>query len=252
MDTMSNTKIIDKIRKLLTLSNSSNEHEASLAAARAAELMLIHEIESAQLDCEDVDDIDQEIIGETGSIVHWKGSLASGLAESMGCQFVYGCKRVNGKRTRTYLVMGQESKRSIIKYMYAYLCADLMRLANDAFDKAVIQHIKEGFRTKLSARSWKNGFRLGAATIIRKRLIAQRSETHKEAEAAGNSDGVMVVVNNAKAVDLWVSKNMGPFQSGSAATTSSPSGYGAGKTAGQTVSIGNRGKSLGNSQLLGS
>lgn len=42
--------VLDKVRKLLELAKSANEHEAATAAARAAELMLKHQIEEADLE----------------------------------------------------------------------------------------------------------------------------------------------------------------------------------------------------------
>ena len=142
---MSEEKIIDKIRKLMTLANSANEHEAALAAARATELMLKHEIAEAQLATEEgaevVEEVERESIDESGSIIPWKGNLCAGLAQSMGCEFYYGStKYVRGtKQKRTYLIIGQESKRAMIKYMYDYLCAELIRLADSAFRKAVLK-----------------------------------------------------------------------------------------------------------------
>ena len=41
--------LVEKVRKLLALSESSNEHEAALAAENAQDLMLCHGIEMAQI-----------------------------------------------------------------------------------------------------------------------------------------------------------------------------------------------------------
>lgn len=264
---MSEEKIIDKIRKLMTLANSANEHEAALAAARATELMLKHEIEEAQLavteGAEVIEEVESQSIDETGSIVPWKGNLCAGLAQSMGCEFYYGSARggAGHKRHRTYLIIGQEAKRAMIKYMYKYLCAELIRLADLAFRKAVlkqradyISEVKEykasgldaGPAPKpLSARSWKNGFRLGAATTIWNRLNKQRKETHQEAQEAGQTTALVVVAKNADAVQLWMKKNVKLSGKGRAGTTSSSSGYGAGREAGKSVGLGGGEKALG-------
>ena len=267
---MSEEKIIDKIRKLMTLANSANEHEAALAAARATELMLKHEIAEAQLATEEgaevIEVVERESIDESGSIIPWKGNLCAGLAQSMGCEFYYGStKYVRGtKQKRTYLIIGQESKRAMIKYMYDYLCAELIRLADSAFRKAVLKQradyiaeVKEykasgldaGPMPKpLSARSWKNGFRLGAASMIWNRLNKQRKETHQAAQEAGQTTALVVVAANAEAVQVWMKKNVGKMGKGRAGTTSSGSGYGAGREAGKSVGLGNRGRALGQSR----
>lgn len=46
---MPTDKIIDRVRKLLELSHSTNEHEAAQAAARAAKLMSEHDVTQAML-----------------------------------------------------------------------------------------------------------------------------------------------------------------------------------------------------------
>ena len=43
-------KMVDRVRKLLSLANSANEHEAAAAAAQAADLMVQFEIEAAMLE----------------------------------------------------------------------------------------------------------------------------------------------------------------------------------------------------------
>jgi hypothetical protein len=256
---MSEQKIIDRIRKLLNLANSANEHEAALAAAQATDLMLKHEIEEAQLadeGAEELGEVDKESIDETGSIVPWKGNIAAGLAQSMGCQMYYGrSKYVRGqKQKRTYVIIGQESKRATIKYMYNYLCAELIRLADIAFRQAILKHRAEEKEYRASglsmgpppsARSWKNAFRLGAASMIWTRLNAQRKETHRGAEAAGQTQALMVVAKNEEAVQVWIKANLGKLGKGRAGSFSSGSGYGAGREAGKTVGLGGSGKALG-------
>src|SRR5215471_21045969 len=83
--------VIDKIKKLLALSESSNPHEAANAAARAAELMFEHKIQSADLEIAGGGKRPAEAVIET--TLHggkwrefWKGQLADSLARSMGCR----------------------------------------------------------------------------------------------------------------------------------------------------------------------
>lgn len=258
---MSDEKIIDKIRKLMKLATSANEHEAALAAAHATELMLKHEIDQAKLaesddGAEELGEVDEESIDETGSIVPWKGNLAGGLAESQGCYFYYSATPyVRGqKQRRTYMIIGQESKRQTIKYMYQYLCAELIRLADEAFRKAILKHraeAKEYAASGLemgpppSARAWKNAFRLGAASMIWKRLNEQREETHKEAEESGQSAALVVVAKNAEAVQVWKKENVKKLSKGRGGVFSSGSGFAIGREAGKTVGLGGGERALG-------
>lgn len=240
---MSEEKIIDRIKKLLSLSKSDNENEAAQAAAQAAELILKHEIEEAKLadDSGDggvLEDVEQESIDTTRQIVHWKGMLASGLARSMGCRMYYGNRYDSGKRQRTYMVVGQPSKVATIRYMYSYLCSDIERLVDFAYREEVLECRKSEVEAP-SARSWKNAFRLGAATTIYNRLVEQRQETHKAAAKVEADCTALAVVKTAEeAVEVFVSSRVGKLRKGQGAQHSSGSGYGAGSRAGKNVGLG--------------
>ena len=58
-------KIVDRIRKLLELSRSNNEHEAAQAASRAASLMAEHAITTAMLEV--ISDDDNGVAGSVES-----------------------------------------------------------------------------------------------------------------------------------------------------------------------------------------
>lgn len=244
-------KIIDRIKKLLSLSESTNENEAALAAARAAELMLKHEIKAAQLCEEEQEDVDTIKIDESKQIVNWKANLMGGLANSLGCMFFLQKRRQGGKVVTRYNVAGQPSKVDTISYMYAYLVAEINRLADICYRR----HALKCRSTRMAAppaRSWKNAFRLGAAETIGARLKAQREETHKAAEDNGQGAALVVVKDAEKAVDMYVAKKYPKMGRTAGATFSSGSGYGAGKEAGKSVGLGGTSNAIGSgSKQLG-
>lgn len=51
-----NLQVIDKIKKLLALSSSSNQHEAELALSHAKRLALLHEIDLIKLRNEPIEE----------------------------------------------------------------------------------------------------------------------------------------------------------------------------------------------------
>lgn len=244
---MSEEKIIDRIKKLLNLSKSDNEEEAALAAARATELMLKHEIEEAQLgEVEEVEDVEEQEADRTGQRVPWKSTLQNGLALSQGCQMYTSTKWDSDKRKKfvAYMIVGQPSKVATIRYMYQYLSNEIDRLADRAYR---VEH-RECRASKVdppSARAWKNAFRLGAASMIYSRLTEQRKKTHAKAKADGQSTALVVVAKAEEAVELHVKKHHPRMGKAAAASYSSGSGYGAGRAAGKKVGLGGGGKSLG-------
>ena len=236
-------KIIDRIKKLLSLSQSNNEHEAALAAGQAADLMFKHEIKEAQL-CEsdeDKEDVDVTSLDETGSIVNWKGNLMNGLADGLGCAMHFSQIKKRGEKMKTfYNVVGQPSKVDTIKYMYHYLVGEVDRLADKAYREEYMECKKSNVLPP-SARSWKNAFRLGASSMIAKRLRKQREESHKDAEDAGLGFALVVVKKSEEAVVAFVAKKYPKLKKAASATYRSGSGYGAGAEAGKGVGLGNSG-----------
>jgi hypothetical protein len=232
---MTENKVIDRIKKLLSLSKSNNEHEAAQAAALAADLMIKHEIaEAALCDAEnEPEDASQETIDQSGRRVSWKGQLAHAISKSAGCR---SYSDVRGKGCQTQVV-GQPSKIATVRYMYQYLTAEVDRLANSAYGAEHEECARSGVPAP-SARAWKNAFRLGASQTIAGRLVDQRKKTHAAAAAAGQSSALVVVKKAEEAVSIYIKKNVPGLRATARAQFSSRSGYGAGANAGRGVNLG--------------
>jgi hypothetical protein len=241
-------KMVDRVRKLLALANSSNEHEAAAAAAQAAALMVQFEIEAAMLDtdCEPVTELpENEILDKSArNRVPWKVTIAGGIANSVG-----GRVYTSGG---TVHVVAQPGKLATISYLYAYLVSEVNRLADLAYGREVSE-CDASLVSRPSARSWKNAFRLGAAGVIRSRLATQRAFTKQEAknkalaEGGGNrgctalattTRALEIMAKAEKDVDAFIRKNVGPLGRAAAASHSSNSGYGAGRQAGGSMGLG--------------
>lgn len=230
---MPEPKIIDRIRKLLALSKSSNEHEAAAAAARAAELMAQHQLSEAAL-CEvELEPVDAHSIDESGKCVSWKGTLANGCARAFCCRMFWNraehwdTKRHRWKQTVRTMVVGRENDVAGVRYMYQYLVKEVARLADEAW--------KEKTRY-VSLRSWKNSFRLGCSARIQKRLIDQRKATlGQAAEDESNSQALMRLDEMEAAVNAFCDQLN--LQAGSAPRCRE-SGYSDGVRAGDSVSLG--------------
>ena len=165
-------KVIERIRKLLALSKSSNEHEAATAAARATELMAEHQIAQAQLDMNtETDPIGEYVLERGKRAVSWKVILSTALMRAFACDSIQG-RRKSGV---VMVIVGRQSNVAAVRYMYAYLVAELERLAAQGWRAA---------RDRRSgARSWKNSFRVNAAAVIARRLKEARKHAMDEARA---------------------------------------------------------------------
>lgn len=163
---MVNKNLLEKISKLLALANSPNEHEAALAAEKAAELLAQHNLSVADLGQEKDEDITKGIIDRTGRYVTWKMWILAGIANANGCQ------AMRSTYTGEMRLVGTGTNITVSKSLYEYLTAVVDNLAK--------QHRGKG-------RTFINAFRVGCATRLRQRL-EQRRKYMEEKGIAGSDD----------------------------------------------------------------
>ena len=122
---------IEKIRKLLSLANSPNEHEANAANAQAQKLISQFQIDQAEIDSKAF--VKQEIISliiPTGSKsnILWKENLISCLSKVNNCDF-YTQKKRSGEVSPNnpeklasaytiYLVVGSKSNVELVEILF--------------------------------------------------------------------------------------------------------------------------------------
>lgn len=189
--------IVDKIRKLLNLSRSSNVNEAANAAARAQELMLAHKIEVADLEVgtgsrAPVEAVNDEIL-EQGSkrAQRWRLMLASKLATAFGCRMYYSSGGLIN-------VVGTVSAIQTVKYMQGYLALEITRLCDESCGKSL------GYA--MSPITWRNSFKDGAVHAIGERLQAQRKEQERSFSARPRVHWCSCGVTTSSRRSRWTSE----------------------------------------------
>lgn len=260
---MSNEKILERIRKLLELSHSDNEHEAAQAAARAAQMMNENAVTEAMLQVvndDEVPDVAERIIEAQPTYdaerrVAWRDRIAVAVAASMGCEVYYLAKGLHA--------IGRESAVQSWTYTCQYLFAEVERLA----DKAWLEDGEDLAAVGQRPRKWKSAFRLGAADVVHERLYrdvytrqAKQREQAKELAAAqpkslvgagaakaeeqlalARVDKVIAIVekDRAEVKEAFKARTKG-FRSTRTMgnSTRHRSGYSAGREAGASISLG--------------
>lgn len=165
-------KITEKIKKLLALSESSNENEAILAYQMAQELLTKH-----NLSLEDVQ-IDINILEETISTgdewEEWKFLLYSVLAHCNFCQLLATTFENNVHR---YNLVGKEHNIIVVKEMYQYLEKTVEQLCKKRGEHLNKQYEKTGLTlTDQAFESLKIGIVKGICT----RLFKTKQDTIKK------------------------------------------------------------------------
>jgi hypothetical protein len=175
-------KILDRVRKLLSLARSENEHEAASAAAHAAELMREHGLSEAELRVSDatklaepIATVDVEITAEDKKIIAWKGVLARGVCAANGVKFWWIRGRIQ--------ILGRTSAAQAANYTLSWLSREVEQLTEEAWNDWNYEY------PLTTARTWKHSFRVGCATRISERLI-ERAREHPELRTVYEFTGV--------------------------------------------------------------
>lgn len=163
----------EKIKKLLALSESSNEHEAKAALLKAKQLMMEHKITESDL----VDKKESSVKKVESTITYssrrdpWIDRLAGILAENYQCRFVES--RNWGKQTRNVQFWGLEEDVEI--------CLKVFEYAVDCIRSQCKRIRKENFDYTAQSRSilcngYAMGFILGLKEAFEEQMESIKSE----------------------------------------------------------------------------
>lgn len=109
-------RVIEKIKRLLALSNSSNEHEARLAAERASEIMLKY-----NLSMQDIKSDDKKYVEETLDLCVWEEVEERYVCNILTNFFFVDCLTGYFGRKRILYLLGRKDNVEVAHYMYEYL-----------------------------------------------------------------------------------------------------------------------------------
>lgn len=157
-------RVIERIKKLLALSESANEHEAALAAEKAQELLAEYNIDMFDIQ-ETEDDPTAEVHEERAQSrpQAWRRSVYMAVAKMYFCEYYFiggvfvldpNSKRGRVKRD-THCFVGKPHNTEVAKLMAAYLCATILRLSSQGshqYPKSERARYKKSFHNAASHR----------------------------------------------------------------------------------------------------
>ncbi len=124
---MTKEQISDKIRKLLALSKSSNEHEASLALANANKLLMKHNLEMKDLEEIDLNCIIEEVVMSAGRIMNYKPIMLNAILELNNCEMLIHSVAHGNKIIKAIKAIGKKQNIEVSISMYDYLMNTMER-----------------------------------------------------------------------------------------------------------------------------
>jgi hypothetical protein len=159
--------VIDKIKKLLALANSSNEHEAALAAGHAQRLLSEHNLEMSDVDTTvKLDSVDKVDVVVPKNLPKWLRYLSAGVSTAFDCQTVH--YPASGKM----VFIGVGADVAVSSYTFDYLHRVVRKLCRSYMKHHVDGRIAGRNRTLLQ-----QSYFLGAVSTITDRLKAQKIQT---------------------------------------------------------------------------
>jgi hypothetical protein len=164
---LKNIPIIDKIKKLLALSNSCNEHEAALAAAHVQRLLAAHNLAMADITAsEKPDKVDRVETDVARSLPKWIRHLSAAVSSAFDCQAIH--HPATGKMT----FIGVGADVQVAAYTFTYLERTVRKLCTGYLKQHVGTTIIGQQRELL-----RQSYYLGAVSTITQQLQNQKKQT---------------------------------------------------------------------------
>jgi len=180
---------IAKVRALRNLANSASQHEAEVAAAMADALIQKYRLSEAEIGSGSGTE-PQECVGEDGTplaifgakLTPWRAQLGGNLARHYGCAvFVLRSREV------TLQIVGRPSDIEIVRYMYAWLTAEITRLS----------------QTEADRRS-RGAFCLGATVGLHAAMQRSRAVAEGQHGSEHGSGAAMVLASRSDEAKRWM------------------------------------------------
>lgn len=141
---MDKKAILDKIRKCMALSVSSNEHEAATALRQARKLMDAHGLTDADVLAAEAGE-ESAKAGAAKNPANWEAYLASATAQVFGCRCIF--RPEFGFRPSAWLFIGTGANYEVARYCFEVLLRQVKR-ARAEHIKTALKRCKPATKTR--------------------------------------------------------------------------------------------------------
>ena len=124
---MTNAEIVEKVKKLLALSESPNESEAATALAKAHALLESHNLSMGDVIYKNVNEAVQPFLVATNTLPSWIEILTNNVAEFNFCSFI----KMNTEKAPSYVLIGRPINVTVASQLIDYLIQTVNRIASN-------------------------------------------------------------------------------------------------------------------------
>ena len=192
-DGVKRAKVLDKVKKLLALSTSSNVHEASTAAAAAQRLMLEHKLTEMDVSESQAGQMFELSMGAAGFASRWKFVLVTAVARSFFCEAI-GLRMGSRRKVR---IVGRREDVEISSRVFKYLHREIDRLARAEVFRTVLE--RQVYGEAADFHQYLDSFRRGAVVAIIEKLRQGEEEF-----VASDSRALVLVKRDREQVRTYV------------------------------------------------
>lgn len=227
-------KILRKAKALLARTQSNNEHEAMIAAAKFTQYLQQYDLQLSDellLLAQELPELEEQVVAISKVADSWRKILLSGLAYVNACQLFW-------QRKVGYIqwkMIGREHRLAQVVLLYDYLEESLEKLVKLKQKELKKEGIKQD-------KSYWNAFRVGIANNINERLRAdfeRRLNQGIEASQEVNCISALTVQNwfNSEklAVTEFLNQQNYKFRKTRGIAISNSAGYNDGNSAGNSI-----------------
>jgi len=192
----------------LKLSNSANQHEAALAAAKAQEIIDRYNLSTEDMEYgdkakepeENITDFSNDPLHEVCQVdTLWTLRLAYVVSELNGCRSFFHTKASGSAVVK---IIGRPSDVQTVRYLFNYLESEVRRITR--------------LECKGRSRRYQIDFRTGVVDTINHKLQQQRQQTFTEVQSEAPNAMALVRVQTSivkieqkvKSVDQWMKDNL--------------------------------------------
>lgn len=196
MEEQVSERIVEKLRKVLALTNSPMEGEAQAAAYKLEELLTMYNLNMADLEMKGaaVTSKVQENDYDLGKAAFtWKLDLAEGIAN------FYYCHPIVDRKAKTVLFVGRKDNVESLKMLYGWLVDQIKRISSDERKSHILSSGEH-----IDPLRWQVNFGIGAAKRLKERL-KERALREREANQAITA----LVVHHESEISDYLEKTYG-------------------------------------------
>lgn len=165
-----NKSVMDKIRKCLALSESSNEHEAAAAMRQARALMAKHGLSADDMDIFKIKE--ETLTVKYSSPPRWFMMLGTVVAQAFSCTLFY--------RYQRFTFVGQNAAAEVAGYSFDVLHRQLARSKKEFIEQKSIRFAAAATKRKMG-QAFCEGWIIGVGSVVEEfaaRLTDQQQQAH--------------------------------------------------------------------------